>query len=368
MTVRDVAELLEAWAPRAIAWERDNPGLQVGDPGARVRGILVSLDLTSAVVSEARRRRANLIVSHHPLLFRPLRSVDVASGVGSVVAALLRHRINAYAVHTNLDFVRGGTSFVLAQRLGLTGIRFLSPLAGWGRKVVTFVPASDADRVMEAMAAAGAGLIGEYERCSFRSTGTGTFRGSARSRPAVGRALRLERVPEVRLEMVVPSTSLEGVLGALRAAHPYEEPAVDVHVVEGGAAGFGMGAVGELAAGVAPGVFLRTIRSRLGVARLRTSAGTGEVVRRVAVCGGSGADLLPEAIRAGAQVFVTADVRYHAFQEAAGRIMIVDAGHHETEFPVVAAVVGRLRAAWAGKRGAPFVAAAVSETNPVRHR
>jgi dinuclear metal center YbgI/SA1388 family protein len=320
------------------------------------------------VVAEARRRRANLIVSHHPLLFRPLRTVVTPSGQGAVVAALARHGISAYAAHTNLDFAPGGTSHALAELLGLRTVGFLSPLPGRHRKVVTFVPATDADRVMEAMAAAGAGVIGEYGRCSFRTEGTGTFHGSAQSHPVLGRALRLERVPEVRLEMVAPAAAVEAVAAALRAVHPYEEPAFDVYPLEGGPPEFGMGAVGELPSAMALGSFLDVVRRRLRVPRVRYTGEVRRSVRRVAVCGGSGADLLPEAIRAGAEVFVTADVKYHAFHEASGRIALVDAGHHETEFPVVAAVAARLRAAWTGRRGAPFVATAAAETNPVRHR
>lgn len=367
MTLRDVAAVIESWAPRGIAWESDNPGLQVGDAGLRVRGVLVSLDLTPAVVVLAVRRRANLIVSHHPLFFRPLRALPASSETTAVVAMLLRHRIAAYAAHTNLDFTRGGTSHALAERLGLTEVRFLRPITGRHRKVVTFVPAAEADRVMEAMAGAGAGVIGEYERCSFRTSGTGTFRGSRRARPAVGRALHLEQVQEVRLEMVVTADAAGAVVAAMRRVHPYEEPAVDVYPLDAGPADFGMGVVGELRRPVALGGFLAGVRRKLGTPHLRYTGDPRRRVRTVAVCGGSGAELLADAVRAGADAFVTADVKYHAFHEAAGHIALVDAGHHETEYPVVGAVVRRLRAAWGTRNNAPPVTAAPT-TNPIRYR
>ncbi len=343
VTVRGIQEMMEEWAPPEIAWEGDNAGLQTGNAAARVRGVLVALDATERVVAEALRRGANLIVCHHPLLFRPLRSVTEGTARERCLAALLRGRVALYSAHTNLDFTRGGTSFALARALGVTAEGFLKRPFSLQKKIVTFVPSSHADRVAAAMAAAGAGVIGEYENCSFRGEGSGTFRGGARSNPAVGRRGVLEHVSEVRLEMSVPRRSLTGVVRAMTEAHPYEEVAYDVYPLENPAEDYGMGVMGTLGRAVPLGRFLGTVRRALGARSVRWSGNPRRNVRRVALCGGSGSDLLPEAIAAGADAFVTADVRYHTFQEAEEHIALVDAGHFETEHPVVAAIVERLR-------------------------
>ncbi len=345
MTLRaaDVAGIIEEWAPRTIAWEKDNVGLQCGNPDAPVRRILVSLDITPDLLREAVRRRVNMIVSHHPLLFHPLRQVNTATRQGDMVSTAIRHRIVLYAAHTNLDFTRGGTSFVLAETLGLREIRFLAQETAPFKKIVTFVPHADTERVATAMSAAGGGRIGHYDACSFRTAGTGTFRGDEYSSPRIGARGRVQRVEELRLEMLVDERHLSDVLGALRATHPYEEVAFDVYPLDNLHPDAGMGAIGTLPAPLSPGAFLRRTRKALHAGPLRYARGTGAPIRQVAVCGGSGSDLLPNAIASGAQAFVTADIRYHSYHEAAGRICLVDAGHYETELPVVAAVARRLQ-------------------------
>ena len=357
---------MEAWAPLDIAWERDNVGLQTGDPDTRVRGILVALDVTESIVTEALRRGANLIVSHHPLLFRPLRSVTSGTSQERCLGALLRNRVALYSAHTNLDFARGGTSFALADALGVTTEGFLRTPFRLQNKIVTFVPPSHAEAVASAMTAAGAGVIGEYESCSFRGEGKGTFRGGARSRPAVGRKGTLEQVKEIRLEMVAPRRAVRGVVRAMTEAHPYEEVAYDVYALENPAGEYGMGAVGTLRRKVPLRTFLATVRRSLKTPALRWSGDPRTPVHRVALCGGSGSDLLGDAVASGAEAFVTADVRYHTYQEAEGRIALIDAGHFETEIPVVAAMVERLRReTLRGGERIP-VRAASGSTNPVR--
>ena len=343
MTVQDVQHVIESWAPRDIALERDNNGLQCGDPSAVVRGILIALDPAEAVVGEARRRKANLVVTHHPLLFRPLSSVTPRTTAGRCLRALLKHDIAMLAAHTNLDFTRGGTSFALAEALELADIQFLHRPYRVTRKIVTFVPPADADRIAEAMAKAGAGTIGNYDLCSFRVEGTGTFRGNAASSPRLGAKGVLERLPEVRLEMVVPSWNVDRVVGALLKAHPYEEVAYEIYPIENQSTNHGMGVIGNLPRPVRLGTFLSNIRKALHSDGLRYTGDVKRLLRRVALCGGSGADLTDEAVRQGADAFVTADIKYHGFQEATSRIALVDAGHYETEFPVVRAIADRLK-------------------------
>jgi dinuclear metal center YbgI/SA1388 family protein len=366
VTVRDIQEFMEAWAPADIAWERDNVGLQTGDPGTRLRGILVALDVTEGIVAEAVRRGANLIVSHHPLLFRPLRTVTDGTPRERCLAALIRKGVALYSAHTNLDFTRDGTSFALAGALGVTVEGFLKSPFTLQEKIVTFVPPSHADRVASAMAEAGGGRVGAYENCSFRTAGRGTFRGTGTSHPVIGRKGVLEDVEEVRLEMAAPRRAVGKVVRAMIGAHPYEEVAYDVYPLDNTSSEYGMGTIGSLGRSVPLRQFLATVRSSLGAPALRWTGDPRSSVQKIALCGGSGSDLLPDAVRSGADVFVTADVRYHTYQEAEGTIALVDAGHYETEIPVVASVVARLRREIQSRGERIPVRAASQSTNPVR--
>jgi dinuclear metal center YbgI/SA1388 family protein len=367
MKVQDIQSLIESWAPREIAWERDNVGLQCGDPRADVHGILVALDVTEDVIAEARRRRANLLISHHPLLFRPVGSVHSGTVTGRCLRALLVNNISLLSAHTNLDFTVGGTSFALAEALGLEHVSFLHRPYRTQKKIVTFVPPSHVDAVADAMAEAGAGIIGNYAHCSFRTRGNGTFQGDASSNPAVGRPGVREEVPEIRLEMVVPQWDVDRVVRAMKRAHPYEEVAYDIFASEVPVSSFGMGVLGTLPRAVRPAAFLRTIKRVLGIAAVRSTPFHTDRVERVAACGGSGSDLLGEAMRQGADVFVTADVKYHAFHDALGKIILVDAGHWETEFPVVRVIAARLDKEIRRRAGRLPVRVASTPTNPVRY-
>ncbi len=357
MTVRGIQEIMEAWAPPDVAWERDNVGLQAGETGWRVRGILVALDVTEEVVAEAVRRGANLIVSHHPLLFRPLLRVTGGTARERTLTALLQRRVALFSAHTNLDFTLGGTNHALARALGVSPEGFLRTPYRLRNKIVTFVPASHVDAVARAMASAGAGVIGAYEDCSFRGEGTGTFKG----RPGVREHRR-----EVKLEMIAPHRAVGSVIRALQGAHPYEEAAFDVIALENPDTEYGMGVVGALARAVPLERFLAGIRRALKSPVLRWGGRRDGTVRRVALCGGSGSELLPDAIASGADAFVTADVRYHTYQEAENAIALVDAGHFETEIPVVAAIVERLRREILTRGAHITVRAAARSTNPVR--
>jgi len=367
MTVREVIEMLESWAPREIAWQGDNSGLQCGASSALVRGILVTLDPTVESIAEARHAGANMIVSHHPLLFHPLGSVDPAGRVGRVLSLLLRHGIALYGAHTTVDFTRGGTSHVLAERLGLTGTAFLRGTYRLQRKLVTFVPRPALDRVAAAMAAEGAGIIGNYEHCSFRIPGTGTFRGNEAAHPAVGRPERLEEVEEVRLEMVVPAPRMHHVVRALRSTHPYEEVAFDIYPTENISPEYGAGVVGELPQQLSLQALLARVKRRLHTPRLRWCGDKRARVKKVAVCGGSGGELLEDAVSAGAHAFITADLRYHAFHDAGGRIALIDAGHYETELPVVDAIAQQLRRSIRARGAAVVVHTNRTSTNPVQY-
>jgi len=232
MTVKDIHKILARWAPKDIAWERDNVGLQVGDMDAEVTGILVALDCTERVVREAKKRNANLIVTHHPLLFRPPKSITPGDSVGRCIRALVADNVALYSAHTNLDFTRGGVSFALAGALGLREVDFLHKPYRVQKKIVTFVPEEHVAKVRDAMAEAGAGVIGNYDHCSFGTIGAGSFRGNDAATPVKGERGRLEQISEVRLEMLVNQWDVSNVVRAMHAAHPYEEVAYDVYALE----------------------------------------------------------------------------------------------------------------------------------------
>lgn len=365
MTVNDIHTILAAWAPKEIAWERDNVGLQVGDMKAEVAGILVALDCTERIVTEAKKRNANLIVTHHPLLFRPPKTITPGDEVGKCIRALIANNIHLYSAHTNLDFTRGGVSFAIAEALGLQEVDFLRTPHRVQKKIVTFVPEAQVAKVRDAMAAAGAGVIGNYDHCSFGTIGAGSFRGNEASNPSVGEKGKLEQVSEVRLEMIANQWDVPRVLKAMRASHPYEEVAYDVYALENASNEFGEGIIGSLPKAMRIENFLTLVKKSLGAKAVRRTVSFGKPIRKVAACGGAGADLLDTAIACGADAFITADVRYHDFHRAAHRIVLVDAGHYETEHLVVEALVKRLKkefVAWG--KGIP-VSAARQSTNPI---
>ncbi|MEO0557709.1 MAG: Nif3-like dinuclear metal center hexameric protein [Bacteroidota bacterium] len=335
--ISDIVRALDAWAPPGQKADFDRVGLQVGDPSAPARGVVVALDLTPAVVDEAIEHGASLIVTHHPLLFKPLDRVTATHPVGGLVLRLAQAGIAFHAIHTNLDAAWDGVSFALARQLELEDIGLLAPLDGVMRKLTTYVPPSHADAVRSALADAGAGEIGEYRACSFSTEGTGRFQPLETASPTIGKAGGdVETVSEVRIEAVLPSWILSDAITAITSVHPYEQPVIDVVALHGRATRSGYGAVGALASPEPLYVFLGRVASTLGSGALRYVGDPSQTIARVAVCGGSGMSFFPDARRAGVDAYVTADITYHRFFEALdadGRpqIALIDAGHYETE-------------------------------------
>jgi dinuclear metal center YbgI/SA1388 family protein len=365
MNLADIEKFFEEWAPQWTAWERDNVGIQIGRRSKKVANLLIALDVTPEIIEEAVAHKMDLIVTHHPLLFRPPSSISDSDSVGAMVLTLAEKKIALFSAHTNLDSAAGGVSYTLAQALGIDKPAFLMPLKDTLVKIAVFVPEQHVDAVAAAMANSGAGVIGEYQSCSFRTTGKGTFRGSAYSSPALGKPLRLEEVAEVRLEMMVPRPRVTAVVAAMKSAHPYEEVAYDVYTLENGNPNVGMGAIGELSKPMTLGAFLSRVKKTLHANSIRFTGSMSQTVKRVAVCGGSGSELLENAILGKADVFVTADVRYHGFHSASGRTALVDAGHYETEHIVLNSIAGRLRS-WAKARNEKLVVTLSKQsTNPI---
>jgi dinuclear metal center YbgI/SA1388 family protein len=334
--VRDWVAALEASYDPAWAADWDAVGLVVGDPEAVAAEALFAIDPVAATVEEAVRRGVGLLVTHHPLLLRGVHGVPLTDYKGALVARLLTSGVALYVAHTNADVASPGVSDALAAALGVVDTVPLAPdPPDEGAKVVVYVPASAADAVLDAMAAAGAGRIGGYARCAWSADGVGTFDAGPSTDPAVGRAGERTAVAERRVETVVPRSRVAAVVAALRSAHPYEEPAYDVLPTLVPHAR-GAGRVGTLAEPAPLGEFAERVRAALPRTAnpVRVAGDIRRLVERVAVCGGAGDDLIDAARRAGADVYVTADLRHHPVAEARERgLALVDAGHWATEWP-----------------------------------
>ncbi|MFA5785484.1 MAG: Nif3-like dinuclear metal center hexameric protein [Actinomycetota bacterium] len=344
-SVADWTNLVHRLFPPETAASWDRVGLQVGDPSAPVSTVTVCLDATIATLEEARAAGAGLVVSHHPLIFRPLQAVRTDEPVGGLVAKALASRVALLACHTNFDADPRSTSYPVAKLLGLRECRPLEAAAEPAEvKLVTFCPLEATERVLEALAGAGAGVIGDYTRCSFRVRGTGTFVPGAGARPAIGEREVLNAVEEDRLEVVVPAAAAPRALAALRAVHPYEEVAVDVYPLSPhGVRGFGT--VGDLPAPLALGELAGLVREGLPSPLLRFAGDEARTVRRVAVCGGGGGEYVAAASAAGAQCLISGDLSHHAATEAMARgLALIDAGHAATEAAALPALAERLRA------------------------
>ncbi len=343
MTCNQIFNFIESWAPKGAAWQKDNPGLQAGDPNSQVENIFLCLELTKEAFDEAVKRKCNFIFTHHPLIFQPLKKLNLQTDKTSILlSGLIKNNITLYSAHTNLDFTKGGVSFQLAEKLGLQNLRFIDKLENSLYKLSVFVPEKNAAALSEALFAEGAGVIGEYKKCSFRSQGRGTFEGSENSNPAVGKAGRFEETDEVKIEFTLESWKLDKVLTALVKNHPYEEPAYDVYPTLTGNTNYGYGAVGELPEEMEEENFLTHVCDSLNAPGLRYASGKNGKVKTVAVCGGSGSDLLYKAMGIKADALITADVKYHTFQDAEGKILLADAGHYETEVIVLDEVKRRI--------------------------
>ena len=365
--VQDIVGLMNGLYPPVLAEEWDNVGLQVGDPTATVSHVAVALDPSLVAIEEAIKLGAELLVCHHPLIFRPLKQVTTKDETGRLVAAALRAGLSIMSAHTNLDRAQNGLNDWLAQSLALEETVPLETPAGLLFKLIVFVPVGHEDVVAEALFAAGAGHFGAYDRCSFRTTGAGTFRPSAGTKPFIGRVGEVESTDEVRLEVLVPKEALSRVVTRLLKAHPYEEVAYDLVPIANNRTDVGLGRIGRLPRASSLDAVLLQIKSGLQVENLRV-AGSGEGdVKKVAVCGGSGASLLQAASRQGADLLLTGDVSYHDARRAEELgLTIVDAGHFATEHIVVEQLSQTLKAE-AKERGLDFdVSAVTGEQDPFR--
>ena len=327
--ISDIISAIEERAPLALQESYDNAGLQVGDAWAEAKAALLCIDVTEAIVDEAIERGANLIVSHHPLIFCGLKRIAGRTPIERIVAKAIRHDIAIYSAHTNLDSAEGGVSAHAAAKIGLRNMRVLAPQSGKLLKIVTFVPVAYAEAVKAAMWSAGAGKIGNYDSCSYTMSGRGTFRAIEGANPFVGAVGEHHTESEERVEVLVPVWRRGAVLRAMLEAHPYEEPAFDVIMLDNEAP-TGLGVVGDIDPEPAM-CLLERVKRTFAVGAVSYSGDVSQVVSRVAFCGGSAAEFVGDAIAAGAQIFITGDVKYHEFTSNNDRIIMANIGHYESE-------------------------------------
>ncbi|PTX64889.1 dinuclear metal center YbgI/SA1388 family protein [Melghirimyces profundicolus] len=330
VTGNELIQVMETWAPQSLAVENDRIGLQVGTRDSEVRGIVLTLDVTEKVVDEAIQRGANWIVAHHALIFRPLKDLRTDTPAGRIYAKLLKHDINVYIAHTNLDAAWDGVNDVLCEKLGVKNTGVMIPTHTRKlKKLVIFIPKDHHEEVLRAVARAGAGWIGNYSHCTFNLDGTGTFRPEEGTNPYIGKQGELEKVEEIRLETVITEDIQNTVVEAMFQAHPYEEPAYDIYPLDLPGKADGIGRVGELPQAMKLKELARLLKEAYRIPGLRMVGDGERKVSRVAVLGGSGGRYYPEALKQGADVYITGDLDHHTALDAwADGLTLLDPGHH----------------------------------------
>ncbi len=363
MRVKDILKVLELWAPPSYQESYDNTGLLIGNREDAVSGVLVTLDVTMEVLEEAIANNCNLIVAHHPLIFKGIKQMTPTHWVQKCIIKAVKHDLSVYAVHTNLDNVVSGVNWKIAELLDLESVGILSPKSNTLLKLVTFAPSDAAQSVLNGLYAAGAGEIGNYDHCSFQTSGVGSFRPNEKANPTIGTIDQDESVEESRLEVLLPKHRQSAILGALKKAHPYEEVAYYLHPLTNQNQEVGSGAIGNLREPLPPGDFINILKQQMKLDVVKCTPFVKKEIQKVAVCGGAGGFLLGAAKRAGADVFVSSDFKYHEFFEAEEDIIVADIGHYESEVFTKDLIGERLRENFAN------IALRLSQvdTNPIKY-
>jgi len=340
--VSDVIEVMEKWASPQLAESWDNVGLCTGEPAQDIASIVVALDITEDTIALAKNNRASMIVSHHPPIFKPLKTLAGNDRSLKLIRTALQENIALYSAHTNLDQAQDGVSHALAEKLGLITLSPLCPGNSKLLKFVTFAPPESTDIIREAAGNAGAGIIGEYRLCSFTSMGTGTYIPTEKASPYVGKSEELSHVHEDRIEMIVTAESLSNVIAETMKVHPYEEMPYDIIPLYQKNPATGYGAVGNLREPMNPENFCEHVAKILSVETLHVSNSKTSCIKRVAVMGGSGGDYISWALSAGADAYVTGEIGYHDFLDYGLSIVLIDASHRATELPVLQRIKEKL--------------------------
>ena len=363
MKLAEIIRALEQWAPPSYQESYDNSGLITGDKKWELSGVLISLDCIESVVDEAISKGCNLIVAHHPIVFRGLKSLTGKNYVERTLIKAIKNDVAIYAIHTNLDNVHTGVNKKIAETIGLQNVKILSPKNDTLSKLVAFVPTENKENVLTALHGAGAGTIGNYSDCSFSSTGTGTFTPNGEADPHIGESGKSEQVTEERIELIFSSHNQNQILSTLKKAHPYEEVAYYITQLLNTNQDVGAGMVGDLNEKFGTTDFIKLIKEKFNLSVVRHTDFHQEKIQRVAVCGGAGSFLLSKAKAANADVFITADYKYHEFFDADKQITIFDIGHYESEVFTKELIYGYLKEKFAN------IALHLSEvvTNPIKY-
>lgn len=363
MVIADIIQYLETLAPPGLQESYDNAGLITGQSGWECTGILCSLDTTEAIIEEAIANNCNLIVAHHPIVFGGLKKINGKNYVERTVIAAIKNDIAIYAIHTNLDNVMHGVNGKIAEVLGLQQVQVLQPKAGQLQKLITFVPHQQAEQVRAAIFNAGGGHISNYSECSFNTEGTGTFNAGEGTNPYIGNIGEQHHEPETRIEIIFPAWLQDAVIKAMQAAHPYEEVAYDIIPLLNQHHQTGAGLVGNLPQAMPETDFLQILKKLFQVPVIKHTALLQKNIQRVALCGGAGSFLINNALRSGADIFITGDMKYHEFFDADNRLIIADIGHYESEQFTI-----NLLADGLAKKFTTFaVLKTKANTNPVRY-
>jgi dinuclear metal center YbgI/SA1388 family protein len=338
MKVADIIRVLEEWAPLSLQESYDNSGLLVGEANQEIEKVLISLDVTEQVIDEAIENGCGLIVSHHPLIFSGIKKLTGRNYVERCIMKALRNNIALYAIHTNLDNIRTGVNKMICDKLGVLHPEILDPISGNLKKLIVYVPdiklsngSTVPNEVRNALWKAGAGNIGNYENCSFSTSGIGTFKGQNDTNPFIGQPNELTHQEEIKIEVIFPSWQEASIIKHLKEVHPYEEVAYYVIALSNKNEFTGAGMIGNLAEPMDELSFLSLLKTNMQTACIKHTNLLNKPIKKVALCGGSGSFLLSKAIQKGADIFITADYKYHQFFDAEGKIIIADIGHYESE-------------------------------------
>ncbi|PLX16500.1 MAG: Nif3-like dinuclear metal center hexameric protein [Salinivirgaceae bacterium] len=330
MQINELVHYLNTIFPPQFQESYDNSGLIVGREEHEINKALLTLDVTEEVLEEAIDQKADIIIAHHPIIFKPLKKIGTQTEIDNIVRKAIKNDIAIFAAHTNMDSAKGGTNDKLCNLLDLKDCKVLSPIESYLYKIVVFVPDQQANDVRKAIFDAGAGHIGEYDSCSYNIKGEGTFRAGENTNPYVGKKGEIHHEAEIRIETVVPKHNLHKAIDKMIKAHPYEEVAYDIYPLENNYEAAGLGRIGVLKEPMDEKEFLKYVKERLNADHLRYS-GSAKKIQKVAVCSGSGAFLNRQAIMANADAYISGDFKYHEFQEAAKGLFVIDAGHYDTE-------------------------------------
>ncbi|MBL7725855.1 MAG: Nif3-like dinuclear metal center hexameric protein [Chitinophagaceae bacterium] len=363
MKISTITGFLESLANTSLQEAYDNAGLITGDTNWDCTGVICSLDATEEIVNEAIEKKCNLIVAHHPIIFGGLKKINGKNYVEKTVITAIKNDIAIYAIHTNLDNVIEGVNGKIAAMLGLQNLSVLSPRDNILKKLFTFVPLAQAEQVRAAVFEAGGRHIGNYSECSFNTEGAGTFKAGQGTDPFVGRVGERHFEKEVKVEVIFPGFLETKIIAAMKEAHPYEEVAYDVVNLSNAHPGIGSGIVGELPSSVDEKQFLSLVKQLFKLSVVRHTPLVNRPVKKVAICGGAGSFLISKALAAGADAYITADMKYHEFFDANGRMLITDVGHYESE----QFTINLLQEVLAEKFPTFAVLKTEVETNPVRY-